>query len=61
MKTRLVSYLGTRVSSEMRTAFVKKARKTDGMDQSDVLRELIHAYVENRLTIQPATTKEILK
>ena len=61
MKTRLVSYLGTRVSSEMRTAFVKKARKTDGMDQSDVLRELIHAYVENRLTIQPATPKEILK
>lgn len=61
MKTRLVSYLGTRVSSEMRTRFVKKARKTDGMDQSEVLRELIHAYVENRLSIQPATPKEILK
>ena len=61
MKTRLVSYLGTRVSSEMRSAFVKKARRTDGMDQSDVLRELIHAYVENRLSIQLATPKEILK
>lgn len=61
MKTRLVSYLGTRVSSDTRTQFVKKARKTDGMDQSDVLRELIHAYVENRLSIQPAIPKEILK
>ena len=61
MKTRLVSYLGTRVTKETRSAFIKKARTADGMDQSDILRELIHAYVENRLSVQPATPKEILK
>ncbi len=61
MKTRLVAYIGTRVSNDVRSAFVKKSRKTDGMDQSDVLRELIHAYIENRITITPSEPKGILK
>lgn len=57
MKTRLVSFIGTRVSKDTRTKFVQKARKAEGMDQSDVLRELIHAYIENRITITPSDPK----
>jgi hypothetical protein len=61
VKTKMVAYLGTRVSKDIRSAFVKKARKTEGMDQSDVLRELIHAFVEDRLSITPAQPKELIK
>jgi hypothetical protein len=37
----------------MRTAFVRKAKKELNMDQSEVLRELVHAYVEERIVVKP--------
>ncbi len=55
MRTRLVAYLGTRVTNEIRSAFVKKAKKIDGADPSDVLRELVAAFVEDRITVTPKT------
>ncbi len=54
MKIKLTASIGTRISKQMRTAFVRKAKKELNMDQSEVLRELVHAYVEERITIIPA-------
>ena len=54
MKTRLTATVGTRISKAMRSAFVRKAKKEENMDQSEVLRELIHAYVEDRAAINRA-------
>lgn len=53
MKTKLTAAVATRVSRTMRRDFVRKAKKENGLGQSDILRALIHAYVEDRITITP--------
>lgn len=53
---KLNSFLATRVSPDMRSDFIKKANRFGG--PSDVLRELISAFVEDRLTINPPEDKE---
>lgn len=51
-KTQIIA---TRVSDELRESFVQKASKFDA--PSTVLRQLIEAFVENRLIISPPATK----
>jgi hypothetical protein len=53
MKIKLTATIGTRIAKTVRTAFVKKARKELNMDQSQVMRELIHAYVDGRINVNP--------
>ncbi len=60
MRNRFVTFLGVRVTQDTHTAFVKKARSVKGADRSEVLRELIQAFIEDRITITPAI-KEIIK
>ena len=55
MKIKDAAYLGTRVSKETRSRFVKKSKSIDGARVSDVLRELIDAFVEGRITVAPKT------
>lgn len=57
MSNKFDAYVGTRVTKNDRSAFVKMSKKIN-MDQSEVLRELIQAFVENRVTITPPTTIE---
>jgi len=52
MKTRLTAIIGTRVSKEMRRAFIRKAKKEANLGQSDILRMMIHAYVDDRLVVR---------
>ena len=61
MKTRLVSFLGTRVSREMRKAFISKAKRAHNVGASEAMRELIIAFVEDRITVAPTNPKEFLK
>ena len=51
MKPRMSSTISTRISAEMKKKFNNKAKKYG--DPSYVHRELIHAFVEDRLTIEP--------
>ena len=60
MRERFIAYIGTRVSKDTRTAFVKKSKKFD-MDQSDALRTLILAFIEDRITIEAPQPKGIFK
>lgn len=53
MRTPLIATVGTRLTKSMRTAFMRKAKKEADKDQSIVLRELIHAYVEDRIIVSP--------
>lgn len=53
---KLNSIIVGRVSAEMKTAFTEKANRFGG--PSDVLRELVSAFVEDRLTINPPKDKE---
>lgn len=55
-------HVGTRITKQMRTAFVKKAKACDS-GPSEVMRDLIIAFVEDRLTITPPapTLKGIYK
>lgn len=55
MKTNMNATVGTRITKAMRRQFVSKAKKESGMGQSDILRALIHAYVEGRLAITNST------
>jgi hypothetical protein len=51
--------IGIRLAPDLRRAFINKAAPHGGT--SEVLRELIQAYVENRITgIIPKPSKEIL-
>ena len=61
MKTKLTAAVATRVSKAMRKDFIRKAKKETGMGQSDILRALIHAYVDDRIKINraPITESEI--
>jgi hypothetical protein len=61
MRTRLVAYIGTRVSNETRSLFYKKAKKVENMDAAEVLRTLVVAFTEDRITITPPETKGTLK
>jgi|APGre2960657404_1045060.scaffolds.fasta_scaffold159173_1 hypothetical protein len=54
MSVKLEVFLGARVTKDERSSFVKSAKKLK-MQQSEVLRELIIAFVENRVTITPPT------
>ena len=54
MANKFDAYIGTRVTKSNRSDFVKMSKKIN-MDQSEVLRELILAFVENRVTITPPT------
>jgi len=51
-----LSFLVVRVTNEMHSKFHAKAKKF-GIP-SDVLRELIEAFLENRLTITPPVTRK---
>lgn len=57
-KNKLESCIYIRVTPKMRALFLKKAEKFG--TQSDVLREIIEAFVEDRLTIKPNPRKESL-
>jgi len=55
--TSKLAILNVRVTHKLRTKFHAKASKYS--NASDVLRELVEAFVEDRLTIQaPVTRKE---
>lgn len=54
MSVKFEAYIGTRISKDERSSFVKLAKKLN-MDQSEVLRELIQAFIQNRVTITPPT------
>ena len=51
MSKKYVNYLGVRMEPKARTAFVKKAAKFGGT--SEVLRELVAGFVEDRVVITP--------
>lgn len=61
MRKRLSPPLGVRVSESVKQAFIKQSNKHGG--QSEVLRILIEAYIDGRITIAPKQTnfEEILK
>ena len=52
------THLTVRVSPELRTEFNKRAYRFG--KPADVLRQLIEAFVDDRLTIHPDPTKESL-
>jgi hypothetical protein len=54
------AYLSVRVSDKTRLKFHSKATK-HGLVSSEVLRELIDAFVEDRITIQPRVTRNPLE
>jgi dTDP-4-dehydrorhamnose 3,5-epimerase-like enzyme len=54
MSIKLEVFLGTRVTKDERSSFVKLSKKLK-MQQSEVLRELIVAFIQNRVTITPPT------
>ena len=56
--TTLESTISVRVSTKMRAAFHRSARREG--KPADVLRELILAFTEGRITVTPPTRKGIL-
>ena len=50
------AHLTTRVSPRVRQKFIAKAEKY-GL-HTEVLRELVEAFIEDRLTIQPPVTRK---
>ena len=59
MKSPLDSYLTTRLTVEQRKQFVSKAERFG--KPSEVLRDIIVAFIENRLIVtQPTKVKEVL-
>ena len=55
MKTAKKSFLTIRVSEEVRDAFIAKASEYG--TPSELLRELVDAFVENRMKIEPPNSK----
>jgi hypothetical protein len=53
------AYLTVRVSDKTRTKFHAKAKKFG--TPSEVLRELIDAFIEDRVTIQPSVNRNLLE
>ena len=56
---KLTCYLGTRVSQSTKDKFRRVSRQYG--DPGLVLRELIEAFVENRVSIEPAPTRKPLE
>lgn len=54
------AYLSVRVSGKTRIKFHNKAAKY-GLVPSEALRELIDAFIENRITIQPRVPRNPLE
>ena len=59
MKTPMVHLLGTRVSKTVYRDFVRKANKIPGANASIVLRELVTAYIDNRIILKPQTKEKV--
>ncbi len=57
MRDKLGVTLTVRVTPELKKAYMEKARQEPGRDPSDVLRELLRAYNEDRLTIRKGKQK----
>lgn len=55
----LTTYLTLRVSKDIHTQFVERAERT-GFKPSTVHREIIEAYLDDRLVIKPDPRKESL-
>ena len=53
------SYITVRVTTDVRSRFHDKAESM-GTNPSEVLRELIDAFIDDRLVIQPNPKKESL-
>jgi len=49
-------HLTTRVSPRVRTKFIVKANEYG--PHTEVLRELVEAFIEDRMTIQPPVTRK---
>jgi predicted DNA-binding protein len=54
------AYLSVRVPDKTRIKFHSKAAK-HGVHSSEALRELIDAFIEDRVTIQPRVTRNPLE
>ena len=54
-----VKVISVRLPDTTRTAFIKRATKFGGM--SEVLREMIDAFIDNRIKITPPPLKGIYK
>lgn len=57
MTSKLTDYIGTRIEPRVRVAFAKKATKHGGT--SEVLRELVLAFVDDRATITPPKPRKL--
>ena len=57
-KQNLDKFVATRVTSQVHKKFHRKAK--DYGKPSDLLREMVEAFVEGRLVIQPSPTKRNL-
>lgn len=57
---KLSFFVSTRLNKAHRIAFMRKAKKEYNADVSTALRELIIAFIEDRVVIKPQT-KEFLK
>ena len=60
MPERKTIYIGVRVTPTTHRNFVKRIGEQSDARQSEILREMIDALIENRITIKPAI-KEIVK
>lgn len=47
------AFLGARVTQATRQAFINRAQMIPDMNVSEVMRELIDAFIEDRITIRP--------
>ena len=54
------SLISVRVDKRLLTEFYKKCKRTDFGSPAEVLRKVIEAFVDDRLTIKPDPTKENL-
>ena len=57
-KQNLDKFLATRVTSQVHKKFHRKAK--DYGKPSDLLREIVEAFIEDRLTVIPSPTKRSL-
>ena len=60
LKTRKISNINIRVSDKTRTNLFRKAKQLD-ITTSCLLRELIEAVIEDRITLKPPQPKGLYK
>jgi len=60
MKNQPSGYVSTRLPVTVQAAFLKKVKREFNTTTSTVMRELIIAFVEDRITVKPVT-KEFLE